>query len=149
VSEEAKRIEAIRERTEAMEANRSLEVAAGHVVNDLSYLLKRVEELEAERDKYEFWYETTKKSLVEAEDRVEELVKENDQRQALIDDCFTKSREKRQRIEELEEKYKGMSISETHHATLLSDCEMENQRLRSQLEKRNEVIAEIQRGGGW
>jgi hypothetical protein len=44
------------------------------------------------------------------------------------------------RVEELEAENKGLSISETHHATLLSDCEMENRRLRTQL-------AEIQKGG--
>jgi hypothetical protein len=53
------------------------------------------------------------------------------------------------RVEELEEENKGVSISETHHATLLADCEMENQRLRKQLEKTKEQITEIQRGTPW
>jgi hypothetical protein len=53
------------------------------------------------------------------------------------------------RVEELEEENKSISISETHHATLLSDCEMENERLRTQLQKRDEQLAEIQKGGGF
>ena len=48
--------------------------------DDPIVLLSRVEELEKERDKYEFWYETTKKTLVEAEDRIEELERQLEQR---------------------------------------------------------------------
>jgi hypothetical protein len=51
------------------------------------------------------------------------------------------------RVEELEKENKSISISETHHATLLSDCEMENERLRTRLQKRDEQLAEIQKGG--
>lgn len=61
-----------------------------------------------------------------------------------------------QRVSQLEEENYSLSILETHHGTLLSEKEgendrlkAENQRLRATLEKREEHLAEVRRGAEW